>query len=153
MTLPHRTVQRIRTVFLDPKPTYTIEEAAELAECDPDWLNDARNDHPGPTIPWEELANYLTEEHTILRIESALGDHAAIVLPPLVQSVETSLRLPRAYVAYLAAQAKERGWTLAELLTWELRVEIPHGKVRAMEQEHPGIYAAIRYPYTPRIDR
>jgi hypothetical protein len=126
---------------------YTIEDGAALAGCDPDWLNYARSDHPGPTIPWAEVASYVTEEHTILRIEQALGEHAARVLPPLLQTVVVPMRLPRAYVAYLTRQAKKRGWTMDELLTWEMHAEIRHDEVRAMEPDHPGIYQAIVFPH------
>jgi hypothetical protein len=149
-SLSPEAVTAIRTVFLEPRETYTLEEAAALVGCEPGWFDQVRSDYLATTVAWAEVANYLMEHYTILRVEDALEEDAARVLPPLLRSIEVTMRLPRAYVAYLTAEAKERGWDVNELLTWELRVEIPHDKVRAMESDYPGIYAALRYPYAPK---
>jgi len=139
---------RIRTIFLDRKEWYTIEEGARLLARTPEWFDQCRLEpEHGSRVAWRELAHQAMEQYSIRYIEDALGEDAARVLPALLRTVDVVLRLPQAYVLRFSEIARHKGWKLEDLVAWYMAGEMGSPDTYAsMEHEHPGIVEALTFP-------
>ncbi|MGZ5441472.1 MAG: hypothetical protein ACXW5U_07285 [Thermoanaerobaculia bacterium] len=99
----------LRTLFLHPRPTYPLADAAallgmrvrELAA----WMESGEvegvDSGGAVVVPWEELVSFGMEWWSQEAVETALGADVARALPELLRLTELEVRLPRMEVMAL----------------------------------------------------
>jgi hypothetical protein len=103
------TPTHIRTLFLHPKPTYAIGEAATLLEMDwrdlRGWMESGEVEgietDEGLVLPWAELVSFGMDFWSQEAVEEALGAELAEALPELLRLTELEVRIPRMEVVAL----------------------------------------------------
>lgn len=69
--------ERVRKLFLQPKRTYTLDEAGAFFDMHGTRFDDERFEpERGPDVAWREIVLELLTSHTLRMIEEALGDEA-----------------------------------------------------------------------------
>ena len=121
-------LQRIRTIFLQPRAHVTLEEATELLGWPESRMEAAV--HAGEIeitstsldqIVWrEELMAKALDTWPREAIEEALGVHVETVLPYAVQLTDLHARVPRYQLNMLEFFADRERTTVSDVLTREL---------------------------------
>lgn len=150
------TPTHIRTLFLHPKPAYSIPEAAELLELRLAALRgfiDAGELEPvgsgkGALLPWPEVVSFAVDFWSQAVVEEALGTDAAEVLPELVRLTDLHVRVPRMEVLTLERLAARDGLTVDTVLTRELR-DLASAHSDWLAPEVPGFAEALAWPEVP----
>ncbi|HYU25049.1 MAG TPA: hypothetical protein VEO74_07600 [Thermoanaerobaculia bacterium] len=144
---------RIRTLFLHPKPTYTVVEAAALlgmtARDVHEWmdsgeLEDVEGDE-GLVLPWPELVSFGMDFWSQEAVEEALGTDVAEALPELLRLTDFEARIPRMEVVALERVAALDGETVSDVLARELR-DFVSVHSEWLSQEVPGFAEALAWP-------
>jgi hypothetical protein len=143
----------IRRLFLKPKPSYSLSEAARLlgmgAKELRGWVEagevDAIETERGLVLPWAEVVAFGMELWSQREVEEALGAEVAAAIPELLRLTELEVRLPRLEVAALERVAARDGRAVDAVLASEL-LDFVSTHAEWLEQELPGFAAALAWP-------
>ena len=149
------THERIRQIFLQPKQSYRLAEAANLLEYSDEQMLTAvatgdisiESGDSLPRVPWEEIALAAAERWPQDVIEDALASDAAVTLPELVRLTDLHVRVPRFGVLVLGRIAQRDGTTVNAVVARQL-LDLAVANADTLEQSISGIGAAIRWPLT-----
>jgi hypothetical protein len=119
------TRNRIRHIFLSPRPSFALMTASELLGMT---LKDLKREiEDGAIVAVSTgLGQRVTRQEMIAAamrlweqgvIEEALGEDAAVVLPEAIRLVELRARVPRYQREMLRYLARQNGTTVDEVLT------------------------------------
>jgi excisionase family DNA binding protein len=147
---------RIRTVFLHPKPTYTVAEAAALlgmtARDVREWMDSGElegvESGEGLVLPWPELVSFAMDFWSQEAVEEALGADVTGALPALLRLTDFEARIPRMDVVALERVAALDGATVSDVLARELR-DFVSAHLEWLSQEVPGFAEALAWPELP----
>ena len=146
----------IRNLFLQPRPTYALPEAAALLGTSLDdlcgWLEvgEIEGVETGGevAVPWTELVSFGMDFWSQEAAEEALGKDAAEVIPELLRLVELEVRIPRMQVVTLERLAAVDGTTVSAVLARELR-DLVSVHSEWLSEEVPGFAEALHWPELP----
>jgi len=147
------TATRIRDLFLHPKRTYSISEAAKiLAMPQRDirgWMDvgelEGRDTPDGLVVPWDELISFGMGFWSPEVVEEALGADLAQALPELLRLTDLEVRIPRMEVVALERLAAADGATVSAVLAREL-LDLVSAHSEWLAQEIPGFAEALAWP-------
>lgn len=142
----------IRTLFLQPKSTYTILEAAALLGLDSrdvsGWVEvgelEGVDTDQGLRVPWSDLVSFGMDFWSQEVVEEALGDGAAVI-PELLRLTNLEVRIPRLEVVALERVAARDGKSVDTVLAREL-LDFASANSWWLEREVPGFLAALAWP-------
>lgn len=147
-------VQRnsIRAVFLQRRESYGPQDVERLTGMEPERVRAAiqhgelegKLSRKGFRIRWPQLAALAFDRWTMEEVESALGEDAPQVLPPLVRTVTLTARVPQYQVTMLEAFAR-RGRSIDALVTDAL-LTLAEDHAAQLRDEIPGFEEAIDFP-------
>src|ERR1700682_4756817 len=118
----------IRRLFLQPQPTYTIADAANVlgmhwrdvrAWMESGELEGVDTDE-GLVLPWAELVSFGMDFWSQEVVEEALGADLAAAIPELLRLTDLEVRIPRLEVVTLERLAARDGETVNAVLAREL---------------------------------
>ncbi|HYK02919.1 MAG TPA: hypothetical protein VE974_14255 [Thermoanaerobaculia bacterium] len=103
------TAATIRTLFLHPRPTYSIAEAAALLDLSwrdvRAWMEvgelEGVDTEEGLVLPWAELVSFGMDFWSQEAVEEALGAELAEAIPELLRQTYLEVRIPRMEVVAL----------------------------------------------------
>jgi hypothetical protein len=145
--------ERVRKLFLQPKRTYTLDEAGAFLDMPGTRFDEERFEpERGPAVAWREIVLEMLTSHPLRMIEEALGDEADRVLPPLLRTVEVTIRVPQCDLIVAGYMARMLGWKTDDLIAYLLSGEGGRLLPKDLECDHPGIIAATRFPYEDEDD-
>jgi len=122
------TAANIRRVFLEPKPSYVLPEAARLlgmkAKELREWvaageLEPVETDE-GLVLPWEELVTFAMGFWEQEEVEEALGSELASAIPELLRLTDLEVRLPKMEIVALERVAARERKSVDAVLAREL---------------------------------
>jgi hypothetical protein len=122
------TRDRIRSIFLDPRPARALMTAAIMLDMSfSDIKREVENGvivavstGVGLRVPQEEMVAAAFRRWEQAAIEEALGDHAARVLPEAIRLVELRARVPRYQSDMLQYLGRRDGMSVDAILAREL---------------------------------
>lgn len=122
-------IENIRSLFLTPRPTYSITEAADVLAmnwCEVrGWIESGElegvESERGLVVPWAELVSFGMDFWSQEVVEEALGAGVAEAIPELLRLTDLEVRIPRMQVVTLERLAAIDGETVSEVLARELR--------------------------------
>jgi hypothetical protein len=137
----------IRNLFLRPRPTYPIPQAATLLGME--WREvgelEGVDTDEGLVLPWGELVSFGMEFWSQEVVEEALGAELAEAIPELLRLTDLEVRIPRMEVVALERVAAREQQSVSSLLARELRDFISvHSEW--LSGEVPGFAAALAWP-------
>jgi hypothetical protein len=146
----------IRTLFLHPKPTYSLAETATLLDMDwrdlRAWMEcgelEGVDTDDGLVISWGELVSFGMDFWSQEAVEEALGADVAEVLPELLRLMELEVRIPALEVVALERVAARDGKTVSAVLARELR-DFASVHAEWLSREVPGFAVALAWPEVP----
>lgn len=146
-------VEKIRSLFLQPNPTYTIPEAATLLGMDArevrGWVEvgelEGMDTDEGLRVPWSELVSFGMDFWSQEAVEEALGADVATAIPELLRLTELEVRIPRMEVVALERVAARDGKSVGTVLAREL-LDFVSANSGWLEREVPGFLAALAWP-------
>jgi hypothetical protein len=153
------TPTRIRRLFLDAKPTYTLAEAAELLgmrrRVVRGWMEvgelEGVETTDGVVLPWGELVSFAMGFWEPEEIEAALGAELAEAIPELLQLTDLEVRLPRMEVVALERVAAREGRSVSAVLSREL-LDFVSAHAEWLSKVVPGFAAAFEWPPAVRAE-
>ena len=146
-------IDRIRTLFLHPRPTYPVSEVASVLGMDwrdvRGWMESGELEgvetDDGLVVPWAELVSFGMDMWSQEVVEEALGADVARALPELLQLSELQVRIPRMEVVALERVAARERQSVGTVLARELRDFVSvHSEWLSIEV--PGFAAALAWP-------
>jgi hypothetical protein len=147
------TAETIRSLFLHPRPTYPLPEAATLLGMDwrevRAWVEvgelEGVDTDQGLVLPWGELVSFGMDFWSQEVVEEALGAEVAEAIPELLRLADLEVRIPRMQVVALERLAARDRLTVGTVLTRELRdlVSVHSEWLSAMV---PGFAEALAWP-------
>jgi len=141
---------RIRDLFLNPRPSYSPAEAAEVVGMSVKeiWganaVGELEADERGD-IAWDELVSFAMDFWDQAEVEAALGGDLAEVLPELLRLDDLNVRIPRMEIAALERIAVRDGRSVDAVLARELR-DLVSAESSWLRREIPGFAAALNWP-------
>ena len=142
----------IRRLFLEPKPTYFIAEAASMLGTEIDLRGflevgeiEGADTDEGLVIPWSELVSFGMDFWSQEVVEEALGADLASVIPELLRLADLEVRIPRMQVVTLERLAEIDGETVSAVLARELR-DLVSVHSEWLSAEVPGFAEALSWP-------
>jgi hypothetical protein len=143
----------IRNLFLRPRPTYPIPEAATLLGMEwrdvRTWMEvgelEGVDTDEGLVLPWEELVSFGMEFWSQEVVEEALGAELAQAIPELLRLTELEVSIPRMEVVALERVAAREQRSVSSLLARELR-DFVSVHSEWLSGEVPGFAAALAWP-------
>ena len=146
-------VDSIRTLFLHPRPSYSLTEAAALLGMAwremREWVEagelEAVDSERGLVVPWGELASFAMDFWSQEAVEEALGAELAEAIPELLRLTELEVRLPRLEVVALERVAARDGRSVDSVLARELR-DFVSVHAQWLSREVPGFAEAMAWP-------
>jgi hypothetical protein len=143
----------IRHLFLDPKPTYSVSEAAHLLGTNVaefrGWMDGGEIDgvetERGLVVSWAELVSFGMDFWSQEVVEEALGADAANALPELLRLTDLEVRIPRLQVVTLERLAAIDGETVSAVLARELR-DLVSVHAEWLSAEVAGFADALAWP-------
>src|SRR5260221_1924128 len=150
-------VQRIRTIFLHPRPYVSIGEAAWILGWPAEELERAivardievTATCSGKAIAVEEVLAKVRSLWPVEVIEEALGASAARVLPPGLRTRPVTLRLPSYQAAMLEYLAAQQETTMGHVLWFQLD-ELASEHLEELGAVCPGFGEAFAWPHGVR---
>jgi hypothetical protein len=144
---------RIRSLFLASRSTYTIGETAALLDLSWEevsgWLENGEVEgietERGLVLPWAEVVFLGMEWWGQEAVEEALGGDLPRALPELVQLAELRVRLPRYEIAAVERVAAREGKSVDAVVAREL-LDFVSAEAEWLTQEVPGFAAALAWP-------
>jgi hypothetical protein len=146
-------IDRIRELFLAPRPTFPVAEVASVLGMDwrdvRSWMESGELEgletDDGLVVPWAELVSFGMEFWSQEVVEEALGADVARALPQLLQLGELQVRIPRMEVVALERVAARERQTVNAVLARELRDFVSvHSEWLSVEV--PGFAEALAWP-------
>jgi hypothetical protein len=143
----------IRRLFLEPRPTYSIAEAADLlgmlAREVHGWI-EAGEIEPletvhGVVLPWSEVVVFGMELWSQETVEAALGEDLAQAIPELLRLTALEVHIPRLEVLTLEHLAARDGKSVDAVLTKEL-FDLVSANSERLASEIPGFVEAMAWP-------
>jgi hypothetical protein len=146
-------IDRIRHIFLQPRPHVSISQATALlgwtrAEMTAAIAADEVELMTTPLGKWfwrEELMSKALETWPLDVIEDALGEDAERVLPHAIRTAELRVRLPRHHIAMLQHKAEQQRTTVSGALARELD-GVASAEAPELSAAIPGFAAALAWP-------
>ncbi len=146
-------VAAIRTLFLHPRPTYPLPDAAALLGMRvrelAGWMESGElegiESDGSVVVPWEELVSFGMEWWSQEAVEAALGADVARALPELLRLTELEVRLPRMEVVALERLAALDGKSVSAVLAREL-LDLVSAHAPWLSKEVPGFAEAFGWP-------
>ena len=146
----------IRHLFLHPRPTYPLVDAAALLGVGVDelrrWMESGEIEGigtaDGVVVPWGELVSFGMDFWSQVVVEEALGSDAIDLIPELVRLTDLEVRIPRLQVVTLERLAAVDGKTVSAVLARELR-DLVSVHAQWLSAEVPGFAAALHWPEAP----
>jgi len=146
-------VTNIRTLFLEPHPTYALSEAAKLLGMDETqirgWMEvgelEGVDADDRTSVPWTELVSFGMDLWSQEVVEEALGAEVADVIPELLRLTELEVRIPRMEVVALERLAAIEGETVSAVLAREL-LDLVSVHSEWLSMEVPGFADALGWP-------
>jgi hypothetical protein len=143
----------IRSLFLEPRPTYSVAEAATfLGIAEPEvreWIDSGELEPvergQALVLPWEELVSFGMGLWSQEIVEEALGERLAEALPELLRLTELEVRIPRMQVVALEQLAAVEDATVSTVLARELR-DLLSVHSEWLSAEVPGFRQAFAWP-------
>ncbi|HEY0141833.1 MAG TPA: hypothetical protein VGF48_13120 [Thermoanaerobaculia bacterium] len=147
------TRDRIRHIFLSPRPTFALMPAAELLGMTFGELKRemesgaivAVSTRLGQRVTREELVAAAMRMWEQSVIEEALGRDAAAVLPEAIRLVELRARVPRYQRDMLRYLAQQHGTSIDDVLTRELE-DVACAHAEELAGAVPGFEMALVWP-------
>lgn len=147
------THERIRRIFLLPKATYTLSEAAELLEYSEREILTAvergdleiAREEALPRVPWSELTIAAVERWPQELIEASLGDELSRVMSELARLTELRVRVPRYGVVVAGRIALREGTTIDHIVSRQL-LDLAVNESAENEASVAGLASAMRWP-------
>jgi hypothetical protein len=151
--LDHTTRNRIRHIFLSPRPNFALMPTADLLGMTLKELKReiesgaivAVSTRLGQRVAREELMAAAMRVWEQAAIEEALGDDAAAVLPEAIRLVELRARVPRYQRDMLRYLAERNRTTVDEVLTRELE-DVACAHAEELAAVVPGFDMAMVWP-------
>lgn len=146
-------IDRIRHIFLHPRPHVSISQATDLLGWTRREMQEAiasgevelMTTHLGKWFWREELMSKALETWPLDVIEEALGPDADRVLPQAIRTAELRVRLPRHHIAMLEHKAEQQQTTVSHALARELDA-IASADAPELSSVIPGFAAALAWP-------
>jgi hypothetical protein len=146
-------IDRIRHIFLHPRPHVSISQATALLGWTWRQMNEAieSGDVELMTTPigkwfWRhELMSKALETWPLHVVEEALGNDADSVLPQAIRTKELRVRLPRHHVDMLEYRAGQERITVSGVLARELD-GIASAHAEELSAAIPGLAEALAWP-------
>jgi len=143
----------IRDLFLSPRPTYPISEAASLLGMSwrdvRAWMEvgelEGVDTDEGLVVPWGELVSFGMEFWSQEAVEEALGAEVAEALPELLRLTDLEVRIPRMEVVALERVAARERQSVSQVLARELR-DFVSVHSEWLSGEVPGFAQALAWP-------
>jgi hypothetical protein len=147
-------IQRIRTIFLHPRSSVSIGEAAWILGWSAEEVEVAITEGDvevtstcsGKAIEVAEVLAKVREFWPAEVIEEALGKEAAGALPPGLHTRRVALRLPFYQAAMLDYLAGQRETTVGHLLSFHLD-ELASEHFEELSAAIPGFGEAVAWPH------
>jgi hypothetical protein len=119
----------IRALFLHPRPTYPLPDAANLLGVAEEelrgWIDvgelEAVGTREAVALPWEEVVSFGMDRWPQEAVEEALGEELARAIPELLRLTDLEVRIPRMQVAALERLAAIDDESVSAVLSRELR--------------------------------
>jgi hypothetical protein len=150
----------IRSLFLDPKDTYSDAEAAEILGIKPLELKERMESGElegvrtccGMKLPRKELISFALDHWSQASIEETLGDDLPNAIPKLLRLADLHVRVPRFEILALERLAERDGKSVDTVLAHELR-DLVSAHADYLATVIPAFSAALRWPYSrqPRV--
>ena len=149
----NRIATHIRRLLLEPKPTYSVADAATLLGMKQrdvhGWMAGGEVegvDTPeGLVLPWAELVSSAMDFWDQADVEAALGAELADVLPELLRLNDLAVRIPRLEIETLERIAIRDGRSVDAVLARELR-DLVSAESAWLSIEIPGFAQALNWP-------
>jgi hypothetical protein len=149
--------RRIRTLFLEPKASYSLTTSARVLGITVKelraWIDagemEAVDGSGGITIPWSEIVAFGMDIWSQAAVEEALGADVAEAIPELLRLTELSVLLPRFEVTALQRVAAQEQRSVDALLAAEL-LDFVSARSRWLTHEIPGFADALAWPASAR---
>jgi hypothetical protein len=146
-------VDRIRHIFLHPRPHVSISQAAALLGWSRKRISEAIEEGEvelwttpvGKWFPRAEMMAKALEIWPIHVIEEALGDDADGVLPRAIRCAELRVRLSRHHIDMLEYRADQQETTVSGVLARELD-GIASAHIEELSAALPGFAEAMAWP-------
>jgi hypothetical protein len=150
---PVKTTDRIRSLFLEPKPNYAIAEAASLLGTHRrdvrEWMEvgelEGLDTPEGLVLSWGELVSFGMDFWSQATVEQALGAELAETIPELLRLAPLDVRIPRLEVVALERLAVRDGKSVDAVLAREL-LDLVSAHSEWLRDEIPGFAAALAWP-------
>jgi hypothetical protein len=147
------TTAAIRRLFLSPKPTYPLPEAAKLLGMKMKelrgWVTageiEAVNEHGKEAITSAEVVAFAMDLWSQEEIEAALGVEVAEAIPELVRLTDLEVRIPRLEVLALERVAMRDGRSIDAVLAREL-LDFVSSEAEWLNQQIAGFLEAFAWP-------
>jgi hypothetical protein len=146
-------LDRIRHIFLHPRPHVSIMQATELLGWTRRRMSEAIEAGEvelwmtpvGKWFPRAEMMAKALEIWPVHVIEEALGEDAESVLPRAIRCAELRVRLPRHHIDMLEYRAEQRETTVSGVLERELD-GIASAHIEELSAALPGFAEAMAWP-------
>ena len=147
------TATHIRRLFLEPKVTYAVPEAAEILAMPLDdvlgWMEvgelEGVDTIEGVRLSWGELADFGMGFWSQETVEEALGADLADAIPELLRLADLEVRLPRLEILALQRLADRDGKSVDAVLAREL-LDVVSAHFDYLVTAIPGFATALRWP-------
>jgi hypothetical protein len=152
---------RIRRLFLDPLPTYSLTQAAALLGIKRremrGWVEAGEIELESggggeAAVPWRELVSFALGFWNQAEVEAALGVEVADALPELLRLADLEVRIPRLEVVALQKVAARDGKSVDAVLAREL-LDLVSAESEWLAGAVPGFAAALAWPEQPAPTR
>jgi hypothetical protein len=148
--------ENIRTLFLHPRRTYSLADAAALLGIDwremRGWVDageiEGVETDTGLVVPWAELVSFGMESWSQEVVEEALGPDLAEAIPELVRLTELEVRIPRFEIVALERLAAVDGESVSAVLAREL-LDLVSVYAPWLSLEVAGFAEALSWPCAP----
>jgi len=146
-------VDRIRHIFLQPRPHVSIMQATALLGWTRRQMSEAIASGEvelwttplGKWFPRSEMMAKAIEIWPLHVIEEALGDEADGILPRVIRTAELRVRLPRHHIDMLSYRAVQQETTVSGVLEQELD-GIASAHAEELSEVLPGFAEAMAWP-------
>jgi hypothetical protein len=143
----------IRRLFLEPKESYSVHDAAEILGMPlPDvlgWMEvgelEGMDTRHGLMLSWGELASFGMDFWPQDAIECALGSDLADAIPELLRLADLEVHIPRLEILALERLADRDGKSVDAVLAREL-LDVVSANSEYLATAIPGFTAALRWP-------
>jgi len=143
----------IRRLFLEPKPSYPLADAAKLLGMKVKelggWVQageiETVDGDGGAVIPWAEVVSFGMDLWSQEAVEEALGEEVAHAIPQLLRLTDLEVRIPRLEVLALEHVAMRDGRSVDAVLSREM-LGFVSAEAEWLNREISGFLEALAWP-------